>query len=141
VDRWHAVSGFRGEKSQKFMHLGFAILRTPKRRGTEGPLNSQSRECIGETTYRGSGVGKAKLSDIASAEIAIGKTPIRVKDCGLMRGGHMDLGIAWGGGGAKAKGASTNQGSGVREDRNSCRRGSRNPDTRSFNREMCHVDT
>jgi hypothetical protein len=28
----------------------------------------------------------------------IGKfeTPIRVKDCGLMRGGHMDLGIAEG---------------------------------------------
>jgi hypothetical protein len=51
----------------------------------------------------------------------------------------MDLGIA--GGGAKEKGASTNRGSGVREDRNSCRRGSRNPDTRSFNREMCHVDT
>jgi hypothetical protein len=28
------------------------------------------------------------------------ETPIRVKDCGLMRGGHMDLGIAEG---AKAK--------------------------------------
>jgi hypothetical protein len=102
-------------------------------------LNSQSRECIGETTYRGSRVGKAKLSDIASAEITIGKTPIRVKDCGLMRGSHIDLGIA--GRGAKEKGASTNRGSGVHEDMNSCRRGSRNPDTRSFNREMCHVDT
>jgi hypothetical protein len=54
VDRWHAVSGFHGEKSRKVMHLGFTILRTPKCRWSEGPLNSQSRECIGETTYRGS---------------------------------------------------------------------------------------
>jgi hypothetical protein len=47
VDRWHVVSGFRGKKSRKFMHSRFAILRTSKRRGTDGPLNSQSRECIG----------------------------------------------------------------------------------------------
>ena len=97
MDRWHAVSGFRGEKFRKFMNLGFTILQTLKRRGTEGPLNSQSHECIKETTYRGLGVSKAQLSDIMSVEIAIGKTPIRVKDCGLMRGGHMDLGIAGGG--------------------------------------------
>jgi hypothetical protein len=72
-------------------------------------------------------VGKAKLPDIASVEIAIGKTPIRVNDCGLMRGGHMDVGISRGG--AKEKGTSTNHGSGVREDRNSCRQGSQNPNT------------
>ena len=33
-------------------------------------------------------------------DIGKSETPIRVKDCGLMRGGHMDLNLA---GGAKAK--------------------------------------
>jgi hypothetical protein len=73
VDRWHTISEFRGEKSRNIAS-GFAILRSPKCRWSEGVEKSNSRvyQSFGKSGF---GSRRDKLFDIASAEIAIGKIP------------------------------------------------------------------
>jgi hypothetical protein len=61
VDRWHTISEFHGKKSR---NICIRIRDTAK---SEIPtevkaLKSQTRECIGVSAYRDSGVGKTSCS-------------------------------------------------------------------------------
>jgi hypothetical protein len=57
VDRWHTLSGFRRREVPKHMHQDSRYCELRNADGVKD-VEKSTRECIGVSAYRDSGVGK-----------------------------------------------------------------------------------